>query len=126
MPPRTTQESHRPRASDRTMVGNAATVTACSVSGAESAHHDCRITQEEEANRSASHREANGNCTSKQGLDAAKTVLAPGSGRSVFPLTSPFIGHSEKETSQGLRKNQCSRAHTFANVAPIKGPHALS
>jgi hypothetical protein len=26
MPPRTTQQSHRPRASDRTMVGNAATV----------------------------------------------------------------------------------------------------
>ena len=40
-----------------------------------------------------------------------------------FPL---YRTHSEKETSQGLRKNQCSRAHTFANVAPIKGPHALS
>jgi hypothetical protein len=26
------------------------------------------------------------------GLDAAKTVLASGSGRSVFRLTSPFIG----------------------------------
>jgi hypothetical protein len=30
------------------------------------------------------------------GLDATKTVLAPGSGRSVFLLTSPLIGHSER------------------------------
>ena len=72
MPRRTTQESHRPRASDRTMVGNAATVTACSVSGAESAHHDYRITQEEEANRSASHRETNRNCTFKQGAGCSQ------------------------------------------------------
>jgi hypothetical protein len=42
-----------------------------------------------------------------RGLDAAKTVLAPGSGRSVFRLTSPFIGHSDNVTSWDL--DCCSR-----------------
>ena len=53
------------------------------------------------------------------GLDAAKTVLAPGSGRSLFLLTSPLIGHSENRT---LRTWPRDFAVNYANAVTSDHP----
>ena len=61
-----TQESYTPRASDRTMVGNAATVTLVSF-GSRFGRSRLQDHPAEGAYRTASHREATRNSTSMQG-----------------------------------------------------------
>jgi hypothetical protein len=88
----------------------------------------------EDAHLIASQGEANTNCTSMQGLDAPKIVLAPGSGRSVFRLTSPFIAHSdnavigtyacsEEKSSASTMKNRPPNARTSAVVESGQAPN---
>src|SRR5690349_11862739 len=95
MPPRTTQHSYRPRASDRTMVGNAATVTLVSF-GNRFDHHDCRITLRAGNHWHPPQREANRNGTSKQRAGCRDKCSHVGLREKYFFLTSLFIGHSEK------------------------------
>ncbi len=57
-----------------TMVGNSATVTACSVSEAEPAHHDCWITQGKKLISSFGTEKPTGIARPSRGLDAAKIV----------------------------------------------------
>jgi hypothetical protein len=58
------------------------------------------------------------------GLDAAKTVLAPGSGRSLFLLTSPLIGHSENPLNppdfSGFIARQCPESSRLACLSLLE------
>ena len=67
-----------------------------SVSGTDSAHHDCRITLRAGTQWHLAQREANRNCTSKQGAGCRDTCSHVGLREKYFFLTSLFIGHSDK------------------------------
>ncbi len=83
MPPRMTQESCRPRVSDRTMVGNSATTSACEFQRTEWRHHAA----EHETTGRKRHRSA-----AYLGGWMSENISGGPAGRSVFQLTSPFIG----------------------------------
>jgi hypothetical protein len=109
MPPRITEKSCRPRVSDRTMVGNSATRLACEFQKTEWRRHDSDM--KPQRGRSIDGRSLRGlwgrSATGQNGQAVAnKEVSAVWSegwmsenisgvpaGRSVFHLTSPFIGH---------------------------------
>ena len=112
--PSLTQESYRPRVSDRTMVGTSATRLAYEFQRTEWRRHErtCNHREEEASGprRSPAYRAAPRQAkTVKQlkrkcrgGLDVTKIPLASGSGRSVFRLTSPLIGLPDRDNSGRL------------------------
>jgi len=108
MPPGMTQESCRPRVSDRTMVGNSATRLACEFQRTEGAVISANMKRRQGgksiqgplfrglAGRSATGR--NDQAAAQEmwlrelGAGCRKNILAVPAGRSVFHLTSPLIG----------------------------------
>src|SRR5260370_41408811 len=111
MPPRTTEKSCRPRVSDRTMVGNSATRLACEFQKTEWRRHDSDM--KSQRGRSIEGPSLRGlwgrSPTGQNGQPAAKkdvsamwsggwmseNISGVPAGRSVFHLTSPFIGLTE-------------------------------
>jgi hypothetical protein len=95
MPPRTTQESYRPRASDRTMVGNAATVTLVSFgsrSGPSRLQDHPRSLKPMAPLRTE---KQTGIARPSRGAGCRDTCSQRWTTGEVFVLTSPFIGHSD-------------------------------
>jgi hypothetical protein len=136
MPPRMTEKSCRPRVSDRTMVGNSATRLACEFQRTEGRRRDNDMKPQRGSSiagpslrglwgRSATGQ--NGQVPKEKtrqyggGLDAAKILLASASGRSVFRLTSLFIGLIDRLAGHFLG---CEPSPSFASSATL--PSALS
>ena len=108
MPPRTTEKSCRPRVSDRTMVGNSATRLACEFQKTEWRRHDSDMKSQRGRSiegpvaprlmgRSATGQ--NGQPAAKKDVSAmwsggwmSENISGVPAGRSVFHLTSSFIG----------------------------------
>jgi hypothetical protein len=111
MPPRITEKSCRPRVSDRTMVGNSATRLACEFQKTEWRRHDSDMKPQRGRSiegpslrglwgRSATGQ--NGQAAANKEVSAvwsegwmSKNISGVPAGRSVFHLTSPFIGLTE-------------------------------
>jgi hypothetical protein len=118
MPPRITEKSCRPRVSDRTMVGNSATRLACEFQKTEWRRHDSDM--KPQRGRSIDGRSLRGlwgrSATGQNGQAVAnKEVSAVWSegwmsenisgvpaGRSVFHLTSPFIGLTDQRSISNI------------------------
>jgi hypothetical protein len=126
MPPRITEKSGRPRVSDRTMVGNSATRLACAFPRTEGRRHDTNMKPQRGRSiagpslrglwgRSATGH--NGQAAQEEvsamwrGAGCRKIISGLPAGRSVFHLTSPFIGLTE---NFGL----CGPRHFFAATSP--------
>jgi hypothetical protein len=111
MPPRITEKSCRPRVSDRTMVGNSATRLACEFQKTEWRRHDSDMKPQRGRSidgpslrglwgRSATGQ--NGQAAAHKEVSAvwsegwmSENISGVPAGRSVFHLTSPFIGLTE-------------------------------
>jgi hypothetical protein len=135
MPSRMTQESYRPGVSDRTMVGNSATTLACECQKTERRRHEANMKLLGWKRRigASSLRGLQGRSATNQngqaaegkkertscGLDPAKTFLASGSGRSIFRLTSPYIGLPCNSSSA-----QNGRKHSHNSDSVVYFAHA--
>src|ERR1700686_2241715 len=111
MPPRITEKSCRPRVSNRTMVGNCATRLACEFQKTEWRRHDSDMKPQRGRSidgpslrglwgRSATGQ--NGQAAANKEVSAvwsegwmSENISGVPAGRSVFHLTSPFIGLTE-------------------------------
>ena len=112
MPPRITEKSCRPRVSNRTMVGNSATRLACEFQKTEWRRHDSDMKPQRGRSidgpslrglwgRSATGQ--NGQAAANKEVSAvwsegwmSENISGVPAGRSVFHLTFPFIGLTEK------------------------------
>ena len=130
MPPRITEKSCRPRVSDRTMVGNSATRLACEFQKTEWRRHDSDMKPQRGRSidgpslrglwgRSATGQ--NGQAAANKEVSAvwsegwmSENISGVPAGRSVFHLTSPFIGLTDPVPNRSAIESP--NARHFQNV----------
>ena len=145
MPPRITEKSCRPRVSDRTMVGNSATRLACEFQRTEGRRHDTNMKPQGGRSiagpslrglwgRSATGH--NGQAAKEEvsarwrGAGCRKNVSGVPAGRSVFHLTSLFIGPSYwtpgAEPRKVFSELQKSRLHSASLARHLESSPAIA
>jgi len=118
MPSRITRNSHRPRASDRTMVASEATSSLATLLNSTAASQQQRNSREWTTSQTSPERKFSG-------LDLEKRNLASGRGGTFF-LTSLFIEHFERQSgilsANGILRQSSRRPKFHGDAVLLEYP----